>query len=71
MSKEKLDLLSRHCTQLSEHFDSVQIIATSYDGEATRLMVSGRGNWYARLESARAWIRDEIEEGLVEDDEED
>ncbi len=56
----KGEILTSHCAQLTEHFDSVQIIATSRDDEGnTTLHVMGLGNWYARFGSVQAWVAQE------------
>lgn len=51
--------VDRVLAQLSEHFDTVQIIATQYHpgprGE-TRWVNGGIGNYYARCGSVRMWL---------------
>jgi hypothetical protein len=44
---------------LMEHFDSVQIFATRYDGyqRGTAGASAGRGNWYARYGAVKEWVR--------------
>lgn len=54
-----MKLLSDAANKLIEHFDSVQIIATSYENDGTTLTHSGRGNLYARRASVRRWLRSE------------
>lgn len=51
----------RALTMLSEHADSVQILATWTfdDGEATGTMEMGRGNFHARVNAARMWVKGE------------
>jgi hypothetical protein len=50
-------MIRAHACQLSEHFDSVQIIATSRAPEGhTILSHWGKGNWYAREGSVREWL---------------
>ena len=51
-------ILQRHCAQLREWFDSVQIVVTSHD-EATgssRAGSWGSGNWYTRFGSTKEWV---------------
>lgn len=50
-------LLDSHAAQLSEHFESVQIIATRRrPGGITRLAARGGGNFYASLGAVREWL---------------
>lgn len=53
--------VERVLAQLSEHFDTVQIIATRYvpgpDG-GTSVVKMGAGNWYARFASAALWVEE-------------
>jgi len=57
--------LDRVLAQLTEQFDSVQIIATRHRGagvgEQTWLMHRGTGNWYARYGAVREWLAREDE----------
>lgn len=46
-------LVASHAALLHEHFDSVVIIATRYDGSHTGVWHAGGGNWYARVASAQ------------------
>lgn len=42
---------------LRDHFDSVQIYCTRYDGaEGTTEIAKGTGNWFARLGQIREWL---------------
>lgn len=51
---------------LLEHFDSVQIIATRYDGDGCTDAISrGRGNWSARYGSMRESVL-KMEESMRE-----
>lgn len=49
-------ILERHCTQIMEHFDSVQIICTKDERNVTRTASFGGGNMFARLGSVRSWL---------------
>ena len=49
---------------LAEHFDTVQIFATRYDGgegNGTRRWQHGRGNWFARYGQVHEWLEREKE----------
>jgi len=62
-SDEARKLLDDTAAAISEHFESVVIIATRSNPEAeryTELLTGGRGNWYAQRASMR--------EVLVNDD---
>ncbi len=66
-AKQAYKMLRAHALQLSEHFDSVQILASfpTSDG-GTHGMAAGEGNWYARLGTAHEFIEKAKAEGLVE-----
>jgi hypothetical protein len=54
---EKMQLLDRAITMLSEHFDNIQILASSIDENGDTLSFQrGRGNWHARLGQMRAFL---------------
>lgn len=55
---EHSQFLARHVHQLSEHFDTVQILATRLlpNGD-TRMYDCGSGNTLARVEHARSYVR--------------
>lgn len=60
-------LLDKHCAQLGEHFDTIQIFATRYDeGGNTINACYGAGNWYARLGQVQSWLEKKNEEARVE-----
>jgi hypothetical protein len=48
--------LERHAAQLSETFDSVQIICTKDMADGTGSYRAGTGNWYARVASCEEFI---------------
>lgn len=54
---ELANLVSRHVSQLSEHFDAVQIMA-SWLGpdQSTGIINKGSGNWYARHGMAQEFV---------------
>jgi hypothetical protein len=51
-----LAVVKQHSAQLMEHFDSVQIICTKYDGDTTVRLSWGGGNHYARTGSVIEWL---------------
>ncbi len=75
--KEQVDILRQHASQLAEHFDAVQIIATRYapENDGTVIVSWGAGNWFARYGSVGAWLRKEDAtldvEGISEADDDD
>lgn len=52
-------IIRSHAVQLSEHFDSVQILCTKKhaSGDGTTSAVFGQGDWYARYGHAKYWIK--------------
>ncbi len=60
--QEDLDMVKASCEKLGEHFDSVQIFATRYDGETGTVNVQwGSGNWFARKGQIADWLIKEDE----------
>ena len=60
MSEENKDIATvlAHAGQLSEQFDTVQIVVTRHLGKAgTQLTHGGIGNVYAREGSVRSWLK--------------
>ncbi len=57
--------LDRCLAQLSDHFDSVQIIATCHKGTHTIVADRGTGNWYSRYGAMVQWVRREDARTLV------
>lgn len=53
---EDLARLDRCLAQLSEHFDSVQIVATRHNGDATISCHRGTGNWFSRYGAVVEWV---------------
>lgn len=66
-------VLARAVAQLSEHFDTVQIIATRHDpkNDCTIVARKGVGNWHARFGSVREWLVREERRIATEVDAED
>lgn len=57
---EKLELMRKIASELAEHFDAVQILASHRDGNGnTQLIKYGEGNWYARQGMAHDFINAE------------
>ncbi len=51
------DIVNTHLNGLSEHFDSVQILATRLEPDGrTVATILGSGNWYARTGLARFFL---------------
>lgn len=57
-AEQRHKILSAALTALSEHFDTVQIVATRVDpdGGTTDLYANGMGNEYARIASMDEWL---------------
>lgn len=54
-----LELVRKAAEQLSEHFDSVQILATRHESgkeDGTINVNYGIGNWFARYGQAYEWL---------------
>lgn len=49
---------------LGEHFETVQILVSNSDGEGTRGIKRGVGNFYARLAQAREFVQQDSGEIL-------
>lgn len=58
MSDEDANLvrLDRCLAQLSDHFDSIQIVATRHDGDSTISFHRGTGNWFSRYGAVVEWV---------------
>ncbi len=65
---EERDLIKKHCDQLMEHFESVQIFVTrnSPENSGTVHVGRGEGNYFARLGQIHQWLLKE-EEGFREE----
>jgi hypothetical protein len=55
---ERAALLRRHATQLREHFDAVQIVASRLveEDDMTTRYEAGGGCWFARYGLMRSWV---------------
>lgn len=66
------DLVDRAIETLSEHFDSIIILATVYDGEGatggsgTRVVCKRHGNYYATKGVVIEWLEEERNRDLAE-----
>lgn len=52
----QLVMLEQVLNRLSEHFDSIQIIATDHKGSHTVIIQSGVGNMYSRIGAVAEWL---------------
>ena len=73
---EMLKIIEGYCSKLMEHFDSVQIFATKYEGEkeVTRNIANGKGNWFSRIGQITDWLNKEKAcsiESVIEDYDDD
>lgn len=58
LSRDEMQVIvDRHCHQLIEHFDAVQILVSLPDEGGTGSIYSGRGNWYARQGMAQDFVK--------------
>lgn len=55
--QEQLDIVQHHVTALMEHFDCVQILASSCGDVGTQRAFMGAGNWYGRQGMAHEFIQ--------------
>lgn len=64
MTKEqKLEVLQRHVSELSEIYDNVQVLASWLETDGrTSSHKRGSGNWYARQGLAHEFIEENIAE---------
>lgn len=49
-------LMEEYVLKLGEHFDAVQIVACTVEGEGTRCLKRGSGNWYARKAMCQEFV---------------
>lgn len=54
-------------SRLSEHYDSVLIIATKNEECVTRLLIRRRGNYYASKGAAIEWLESESQQELAKE----
>lgn len=55
----KAEIVKKALHDLGEHFESVQILATTVSEGQTLRSFSGCGNWYARLGMAHEFINED------------
>lgn len=66
------DLADECAEKLSEHFESVMIIATVYEGpgeeggSGTRVVCKRRGNYYATKGAVTEWLEEERNRDLAD-----
>ncbi len=58
-SEEIANMVNKHCSELMEHVDTVQILVTWHSGgeEVTRSYETGKGSIYARQGQVDEWLR--------------
>jgi len=56
---EEIARLDRCLAQLSDHYDSIQIIATRHEGTRTISADRGTGNWHSRFGAVSEWVERE------------
>jgi hypothetical protein len=62
-----LEMVRKHLSTLSEHFDTVQVFVQRTASEGgTMTLHLGTGNWYARYGQVREWIIKREEEARIE-----
>lgn len=61
--EENIKLLDDMNAKLAEHFEATQILVTWRDGEYTKSLCRGAGNFYARKALAEEFIADDIARG--------
>lgn len=80
MNAEELGkIVEDAAAKLGEHFEVVQILVSNSDGEGTRCIKRGVGNFYARLGMSREFVEQDsgevlgskIADALNDDGEED
>jgi hypothetical protein len=65
---EALGLLTAHAVRLSEHFDSVQLLASYLEPDGTTTAVAaGQGNWWARLGMTQGFLEKNKAEGIADE----
>jgi hypothetical protein len=52
--------------ELGEHFDAVVILCTRHDGEGTRTIAKGCGNWHAQYGLVNEWLVNRDEETKID-----
>jgi hypothetical protein len=51
-------MMSRHAVQLSEHFDSIQVVGTKLNPDgSTSFYCAGKGDLFARLKVSELWLQ--------------
>jgi hypothetical protein len=69
-SREKdMAMLQKHCEQLGEHFDSVQIFVTRLESGELNGTVNinyGAGNWFTRYGQVNHWLVKSSEQARID-----
>lgn len=63
--KELYRIIDQHADQLGEHFEAVQILATTSDGDCSLMVTGGNGNFYARRGMAQTFIDNEAADRIA------
>lgn len=75
MTAEEIGKIVEQAAQaLGEHFEAVQILASNSDGEGSRCIKKGAGNFYSRLAMAREFLQEDearVWQNATKDDDED
>lgn len=57
LARADADMVRRHCGQLSEHFNSVQIMVTKLNPDGTTSCCAwGNGDLLARVKGTEIWL---------------
>ena len=58
-------IISKHLSQLGEHFNNVQILVSTPDSINTRHIFGGCGDWFSRLGMCHAFIKSDENQDLA------
>lgn len=54
--EELTKIVEKAAADLGEHFEAVEILASNSDGEGTKCIKRGGGNYYARIAMAQEFV---------------
>lgn len=57
--EEQIKLVEKAAADLGEHFDAVEIFVSNSDGDGSRCIKRGAGNFYARVGMAREFLQED------------
>lgn len=67
----QLDIIKEAVDKLDQHFDTIQVVATfDMKENGTTIFNFGKGNWFARYGSVKAWIKNEEAQGVFDNKDE-